>query len=43
MGRVNIILKDDLHRQVKSACALRGETLGEYIRTAVVSKLRRLH
>lgn len=43
MGRINIELSEDLHRQLKVVCALKGITIREYIISAVESELSKLN
>jgi Arc/MetJ family transcription regulator len=35
MGRINIEVDDDLHRQVKSVCALQAINLREFVNDAL--------
>jgi|GEM_PF-3512244 hypothetical protein len=39
MGRVNIEIPDEIHRKVKSLCALRETTLIDFINAALREKL----
>ena len=41
MGRINIEIPDDVHRKLKSVCALNGLTLIDYINEALKDKLSR--
>ncbi|NOZ80589.1 MAG: hypothetical protein GXP63_02855 [DPANN group archaeon] len=41
MGRINIELPDDIHRQMKASCALRGIILEEFINQAVTESLQK--
>ncbi len=41
MGRINIAIPEEHHRQAKVAAALRGITLIQYINEAIEEKLQR--
>jgi hypothetical protein len=39
VGRINIEIPDDIHRIIKSECALKGMVLSDYIAAALEKKL----
>jgi len=41
MGRVNIIIVDDLHKKLKVACALEDKTIQDYINDLLQKKLKK--
>lgn len=43
MGRINIDLSEDLHKQIKVICALKDTTLRDYIVSALESELSKLN
>ncbi len=41
MGRINIIIEEELHKKLKVACALESTTIEKYINEALTDKLRK--
>ncbi|MBN1156724.1 hypothetical protein JXA85_03850 [Candidatus Woesearchaeota archaeon] len=41
MGRINIEIPDEIHRLIKSECALKGIVLSDYIANAIEKTLVR--
>lgn len=41
MTRVNVIVPDELHKQAKAVCALKGTTLTKYIISTISAELRK--
>jgi predicted HicB family RNase H-like nuclease len=41
MTRINIELKDDVHRKAKVVCAMKGITLIEYINQALKERVKK--
>jgi len=40
MGRINIEIPDEIHRKMKSTCALKGTVLESFINEAVSERLK---
>ena len=40
MGRINIEIDDDVHRKLKSLCALHGKTIIEFINETLEEKFK---
>ncbi len=40
MGRINIELQDELHKEAKLACVKKGITLIEFVNQAIKEKLK---
>ncbi|MFH1849053.1 MAG: hypothetical protein ABH879_02600 [archaeon] len=40
MGRINILIPDEMHRKAKARSALEGLTLTEFINQAISEKLK---
>ncbi len=41
MGRVNIEIPEEIHKKMKSVCALKSTTIIDYINVALKEKLQR--